>query len=64
MITDILSFVIVVLLVIYFLIYRKFQYRMHGILDACSQTQDDFSILVENIPILNFPERVDRNEQV
>ena len=32
---------------------------MYDKIDKENQTQDDFSIFVENIPILNFPKHAD-----
>ena len=43
--------------------YRKVQYRMYEIIDAKNQTQDDFSIFVENIPILNFPTNLPKDKE-
>ena len=39
--------------------YRRLQYKMYDKIDKENQTQDDFSIFVENIPILNFPKHAD-----
>ena len=56
-VTEILSFVSIVFMIIYFLVYRRFQYTMYDSIDKTNQTQDDYSIFVEYIPILNFPEK-------
>ena len=53
--TDVLSLVTILFLIAYFLAYRKFQYKMYEVIDIKNQTQDDFTIFVENIPVLNFP---------
>ena len=55
MITDILLLAVTVILMFYFLGYRRIQYSMYDKIDKEKQTQDDFTIFVENIPILNFP---------
>lgn len=60
-ITNILVLVVCVVKVILFICYRSFQYSMYDKIDYQNQTQDDFSIFVENIPILDFPDRPDQN---
>ena len=44
-------------LMMYFLIFRRVIKSMYDKLDALEQTQDDYTIFVENIPILE----IDRN---
>lgn len=58
LITDILSFVCIIILLPFFLFYRRLQYNMYDIIDNSNQTQDDFSIFVEYIPVLDFPAHV------
>lgn len=52
---DILNLITIVLSIIFFLIYRKRQYEIYDSIDTNQQTQDDYSILIENIPILDLP---------
>jgi hypothetical protein len=47
---DILNLVLTVISIVYFLFYRKLAYRLQIWLDYNDVTQDDFSILIENIP--------------
>lgn len=47
---DILNLVLTVLSIVYFLFYRKLAYRLQSWLDYNDVTQDDFSLLIENIP--------------
>ena len=54
-VTDALSLVTVILSIVYFLFYRAVQYQVYCIIDKDNLTEDDYSILVEDIPILNFP---------
>ena len=37
---------------------------MYDIIDKSNQTQDDYSILVEYIPILNFPDSNSNEKEV
>jgi len=53
-IQNILCLVAIVGSIFYFLIYRRMQYKIYDALDAEHQTQDDYTLFVENIPILDF----------
>jgi hypothetical protein len=37
--------------IIFFVIYRKHQYDIYGMLDLHNLTQDDFTVFVKNIPV-------------
>lgn len=54
-IQDILDLVVVVFSIVFFFCYRKMQYHMAKVLDATRQTEDDFTILISNIPLIDFP---------
>ena len=54
-IQDILTLATIVLSIIFFFIYRKQQYRFNEEIDKNRQTEDDFTIFVSNIPLLDFP---------
>jgi hypothetical protein len=51
---DILCLLIVIGSIVFFIFYRKLQYKIYDSIDSENQTQDDYTILVENIPILDF----------
>jgi hypothetical protein len=51
---DILCLLIVIGSIVFFILYRKLQYKIYDSIDSENQTQDDYTILVENIPILDF----------
>jgi hypothetical protein len=36
--------------------YRQIQYEIYDNIDKSHQTQDDFTVLIENIPIMDFKE--------
>lgn len=36
--------------VVFFVIYRKYQYDIYGMLDLHNLTQDDFTVIVKYIP--------------
>lgn len=54
-VTDILTFCTIILSMVYFLVFRRAQYKIYCIIDEKNQTEDDYSIFVEDIPVLNFP---------
>ena len=54
-VTDILTFSTIIVSMVYFSIFRRVQYKIYCIIDDKNQTEDDYSIFVEDIPILNFP---------
>lgn len=47
---DILNLVLTVVSIVYFILYRKASYKLQEWLDYNDVTQDDFSVLIENIP--------------
>lgn len=51
---DILCLLIVIGSIPFFIMYRKMQYQIYDQINAENQTQDDYTILVENIPILDY----------
>lgn len=51
---DLLCLIVVIGSIIFFILYRKIQYTIYDKIDAEHQTQDDYTIFVENIPILDF----------
>ena len=52
---DILNLVIIVLSLIFFFIYRKIQYELNKEIDKNHQTEDDFTLFISGIPLLDFP---------
>ena len=66
-INDILSFITVAFSVAYFLAFRKIQYLTYHKIDLSNQTADDYTIFVEEIPVLNMrnlytnPDRINVN---
>lgn len=59
---DILNLVTIILSIIFFSFYRKRQYEIYDSIDANFQTQDDYTLFVEGIPILDLP--ADSNQVV
>ena len=53
-IQNILCLVSVILSIIFFTYYKKMRSKIYDIIDDKNQTQDDYTIFVENIPILDF----------
>lgn len=49
-IMNVLNFIMVVSSVVFFVIYRKYQYDIYGMLDLHNLTQDDFTVIVKYIP--------------
>lgn len=47
---DILNLVLTVVSMVFFLIYRKLAYKLQSWLDYKDVSQDDFTILIENVP--------------
>lgn len=61
-IENILCLIVVVLSIVYFIIYRKIQYNIYEAIDAEHQTQDDYTLFVENIPVLDYKDDMENNE--
>ena len=57
-IQDVLSLIVVIMSIFFFFAYRKVQYHLYGEIEGCHQTQDDFTIFVEGIPILDFQDNI------
>lgn len=51
-ILDLLNLVMVGLSIIVFQFFRKYQYDIYGMLDLHNETQDDFTLLVKEIPLI------------
>ena len=45
-----LNFIMVVSSVVFFVIYRKYQYDIYGMLDLHNLSQDDFTVIVKDVP--------------
>ncbi len=50
-IMNVLNFIMIVASIVFFMFYRKYQYHIYGVIDLHNLTQDDFTILVKNIPL-------------
>jgi hypothetical protein len=48
---DILSLLLTILSIVYFIIYRRKQAQLIGWLDRNNKSQKDFSLLIEDIPL-------------
>ncbi len=53
-IQNILCLIGVVGSIIFFMVYKKIRYDIYLAIDASHQTQDDYTLFIENIPILDF----------
>jgi len=53
---DVLNLITIVGSIIFFVRYRQIQYEIYDNIDKSHQTQDDFTVLIENIPIMDFKE--------
>lgn len=49
---DVLNIITVFLSIIFFALYRRYQYRIYNLIDKLNHTQADFTIFVERMPIL------------
>jgi len=49
---DILNIITVFISIIFFTLYRRYQYRIYSLADMSNHTQADYTIFVESIPIL------------
>ena len=52
-IIDILNLVLTIVSMVYFSIYRRITYKLQNWLDYNDISQEDYSVLVENIPVLS-----------
>jgi hypothetical protein len=50
-IMNVLNTVMIGASIIFFIAFRRYQYDIYGMLDLNNETQDDFTVLVKNIPI-------------
>jgi hypothetical protein len=53
---DVLNLITIIGSIIFFVRYRQIQYEIYDNIDKSHQTQDDFTVLIENIPIMDFKE--------
>ncbi len=54
MILDILNLATVILSLLFFNAFRQVQYKLYDKIDATKQTQDDYSLFITDIPVLDF----------
>lgn len=57
LIHDILSLVLIVVSILFFFLYRRKQYTKAKALNDRNQVEEDYTILVENIPLIDFPSK-------
>ena len=60
---DILCLLVAIGSIAFFILYRKIQYQISDFIDAENQTQDDYTILVEGIPILDYKSGSSKNNK-
>jgi len=53
-IQDYLNLALIAISILYFLIVRKYEYAKYYVKEQGLQTEDDYSIFVENVPILLY----------
>lgn len=63
LIQDILSLAVIVLSVVFFFLYRKRQYNKAKVLNDRNQVEEDYTLLVENIPLIDFPSKNENKKQ-
>ena len=63
LIQDILILVVIVLSVVFFFLYRKRQYNKAKILNDRNQVEEDYTLLIENIPLIDFPSKNENKKQ-
>ena len=56
---DILTLTAVVLSIIFFFFYRRYQFTIYNEIDRRYYTQDDFTIFMENLPVF-IPHSIDK----
>ena len=61
-IIDILSLAFTLISIVFFLIYRKKQFRLRDWLDFNEVSQDDFSVLIEYVPRFIYEEDTTKEE--
>lgn len=57
LIVDILFLVGVVLSMVFFLIYRKSKHAWHREIYSKNQTEEAYTVMISNIPVLDFPKK-------
>jgi hypothetical protein len=63
-IISILGLAITVVSIIYFIWYKSKQYKMMSWLDRNNKSQDDFSILIENVPMFIYKDGITTTKNV
>ena len=53
---------LVVLSILFFFFYRKDQYGKAQLLNNKNQVEEDYTILVENIPLIDFPSKAENKK--
>jgi hypothetical protein len=56
---DFLNIGVTLLSIVYFYLCRKYLVKINDLLEQSNITQDDFSILIENIPIFIYEKDTD-----
>jgi hypothetical protein len=56
-IVDLLNLVVIVLSLVFFICVRRSQYRMYSLIDEDAQTEADYTLMISNVPILDFPKK-------
>jgi len=59
MISDLLDLGLVVISMVFFFFYKKYQFKIYNEIDRRYYTQDDFTLFLENIPIF-IPQKYDQ----
>lgn len=57
---DILNLATTVFSIVFFLFYRSYQFKIYKIANSFNHTQDGYTLLVENIPVI-INEQMDSN---
>lgn len=50
-IMNILNVIMIGVSIAYFIYYRRYQYEIYGMLDLHNETQDDFTVIVKDMPM-------------
>ncbi len=61
-VTDLLSLILTLASIVYFFFVRKWMYRLIAWLDFNEVSQKDFSVLLENLPMVIFNDNTKVNE--
>lgn len=55
LIEDILFDVTILVAIIYFFVYRNMQNNLQKFMNEKHMTEDDYTVLISNIPLIDFP---------